>query len=58
MNKLIIREYPCPYCEDEVEVSDNDCTVECKSCGSSLRVDRDAEQIDGRWKDLTTLTEI
>jgi transcription elongation factor Elf1 len=54
----VTREYPCPYCGDEVEVSDNDNTVECKSCGTESSVNRDAEQIDGRWNDLTTLIEI
>ena len=53
-----MKEYACPYCGDEVETLDNDTTVQCKSCGTESRVDRDAEQIDGVWKDLTTLTEL
>ena len=51
----ITREYPCPYCEDEVEIDGNELSGTCKSCGMPYKVDYDAEFIDGRWRDNTHL---
>lgn len=51
-----MKEYPCAYCQDEIEVDGNEREVICKSCGLLNRVNYDAEFIDGMWKDNTSLT--
>lgn len=51
-----IREYPCPHCEDEIEVDGNETSRTCKSCGQIYHVNYDAEFVDGMWRDLTKLT--
>lgn len=55
---IMTKEYPCPYCEDEIIVDGNDTEVTCKSCGINIRISYDAEFIDGVWKDLTTLKQL
>lgn len=54
---FMTKEYPCPYCGDACEVDDNDIDGSCLSCGTIYKVNRDAEFVDGMWKDLTKLTE-
>jgi hypothetical protein len=49
------KEYDCPKCGDPVEVGDNDIYWVCKGCCNEGRIDRDAEFVDGMWKDLTSL---
>ncbi len=52
-----MREYKCPKCEEDVLINeDNSTFVECLSCKSKLRINVDAEFINGRWIDLTTLS--
>jgi len=51
------KEYPCPYCADEVIVDENDIDGSCLSCGTIYKVNRDAEFVDGVWRDLTNLSE-
>ena len=40
------KEIPCPYCEDEVVVEDNDKTVKCLTCGLVYHVKREKENIE------------
>ncbi len=51
------QEYDCPVCEELVEVPyhEND-AIQCPHCKHNLQVNRDADLVDGSWKDLTTLT--
>ena len=55
MSYPMTKEYSCPECEEDVTVGEKDETVWCGYCGNKLDVCRDAEFIDGRWKDLTQL---
>ena len=46
----------CPECEAEVEhLPDNGELVTCGECNTLLRINYDAEFVDGRWVDRTTL---
>ena len=49
------KEYPCPNCEDEVELDGNVTELTCKSCGQQIKVDYDAEFDNGMWHDMTKL---
>ncbi len=51
-------ELTCPNCEHDVEV-DYDITKEvtCVNCNTILKLENDAEFVDGSWRDLSTLVE-
>ena len=52
-----MKTYECPKCGEDVAVdSVND--TECPECHAKLRVNPDAEFVNGLWYDLTTLSEI
>lgn len=52
------REYECPVCECDVLAFNEDKLVTCEECHTLLEICRDADQVDGRWCDLTTLRPI
>jgi uncharacterized protein YlaI len=54
----MVKEYICPVCKDEIEVDTNENNLKCLSCNALLRVDTDAEFLDGSWHDRTTLTHV
>lgn len=51
-------EYECPVCYEPIKVTSEQKTVTCRCCGTAFNINHDAEFIDGRWIDLTTLTRI
>ena len=53
------HEYECPNpdCGKMIEVPDTeDEAVHCKHCNLNLQVNRDADLVDGEWKECTTLS--
>jgi DNA-directed RNA polymerase subunit RPC12/RpoP len=53
-----MQTYECPGCEEEVKVGDSQLLIKCPMCNHDLIVCRDAEFVNGMWKDLTTLVRI
>ena len=52
-----MKEYDCPVCRESIEVPDHETeAVHCNACDHNARVNRDAEFVDGMWRDLTTLS--
>jgi len=50
--------YDCPRCGEEILVDPNQDAVKCEGCQTQLKVEADAELIDGSWKDRTSLIPI
>lgn len=55
---MVVKQYACPVCDDEFETDGNETIINCPSCGSHLKIDYDAEFIDGMWRDRTTIRHI
>ncbi len=54
MNRKPGQHYFCPSCNDSLLVSFAAELVRCP-CGAWLEVHRDADYVNGLWKDLTKL---
>jgi hypothetical protein len=50
-----MHELECPVCGRWNDIDDFQIQVDCTECQSSLIVDRDAEFINGSWRDRTKL---
>lgn len=52
------RRFNCPECGTEwhADVPLHAPRVRCPECRVFLRLDEDAELVDGMWRDLSTLT--
>lgn len=54
-SRIMNKEYDCPNCGADIEVSEESESATCKCCKWVFAVNRDGEFRDGMWRDLTTL---
>ena len=50
-----MKEYECPVCGEWNDIDEFQIQCECLNCQNSLIVNRDAEFVDGAWRDRTKL---
>lgn len=48
-------ELSCPECDRDIELDYDYTKVTCPGCGALLKLDMDAEYVDGQWRNLSSL---
>lgn len=56
MNPNEQEQYNCPHCDEEFVVDETINTVVCKHCNYRLVINRDAEFVDGMWRNKTKIS--